>query len=44
MELLRLMGLCVLCLLPVLALRKTAPEQALLPATEPVRCLHPDWK
>lgn len=30
MELLRLMGLCVLCLLPVLALRKTAPEQALL--------------
>ena len=30
MELLRLMGLCALCLLPVLVLRKNAPEQALL--------------
>ena len=30
MELLRLMGLCALCLLPILVLRKNAPEQALL--------------
>ena len=30
MELLRLAGLCALCMLPVTLLRKTAPEQALL--------------
>ena len=30
MELLQLMGLCALCLLPILVLRKNAPEQALL--------------
>lgn len=30
MEMLRLMGLCALCLLPILVLRKNAPEQALL--------------
>ena len=30
MELLRLAGLCALCMLPVKLLRKTAPEQALL--------------
>lgn len=30
MELLRLMGLCALCSLPILVLRKNAPEQALL--------------
>ncbi len=30
MELLCLMGLCALCLLPILVLRKNAPEQALL--------------
>ena len=30
MELIRLMGLCVLCLLPVAVLRRSVPEQALL--------------
>lgn len=30
MELLRLMGLCAVCLLPVMVLRKKSPEQALL--------------
>jgi stage III sporulation protein AD len=30
MESLKLMGLCVACLLPVLLLKKSAPEQALL--------------
>lgn len=30
MELIRLMGLCVLCLLPVAVLRRSVPEQALV--------------
>ena len=30
MELIRLIGLCVLCLLPVAVLRRSVPEQALL--------------
>ena len=30
MELLRLMGLCAVCLLPVMVLRKQSPEQSLL--------------
>ena len=44
MELLRLMALCVVCLLPVLLLKKKTPEQALLltlaiVSAAAVRCL-----
>ncbi len=42
MELLRLAGLCVLCMGPLVLLRKSAPEQALL-LTLAVFCVGTLW-